>query len=196
MILNIFSFALADTECTNGDCSVDVSINVVDASSAAFAGSVRDLTGGLIVNTSVTVLGTSYSTLAATGTYTLTGIPSGRYDLMASVDGYMSQTKTGQLAVAGITTTVDFALGRVGLIKGNVWDFWMGNGITDANVILSLYGADIGSTLTDANGYYEFADLAPGYYDISVSAVGYTANSKPDNQVLGGGDTTVNLWLW
>lgn len=195
-IVMLSTFALADTECANTDCSIDVSINVTEEPSGAFAGSVRDLTGGLIANANVTVLGTNYSTVTATGNYTITEIPPGRYSLIALADGYLSQTKTNQLAVIGITTNVYFELSLVGLIKGNVLDFFTGNGINNANVTLSLFGEDISSALTNVNGYYEFTNLAPGYYDITLNAVGFTSNSKPDNQVLGGRNTTVNLWLW
>ena len=174
--------ALADTECANTDCSIGVSINV--ESFGAFAGSVRDLTGGLIANANVTVLGTNYSIVTATGNYTLTGIPTGGYDLIASANEYLSQTRTNQLIVTGITTIANFGLGQVGLIKGNILDFFTGNGINNANVTLRLFGEDISSTLTNVNGYYEFTNLAPGYYDITVNAAGFTSNSKPENQVL------------
>lgn len=194
--INLFTLAFADTVCTNGDCSVGISINVTGGLSAAFAGSVKDLTGELIPNANVTVLGTNHSTVTATGNYNLTGIPAGRYDLIASADEYLSQTRTNQLTVTGIATTINFKLGLVGLLKGNIVDFWTGNGITNSNVTLWLYGGILSSTLTDANGYYEFTNLAPGYYDIYVNAAGYTSNSKLSNQVLGGRNTTVNLWLW
>jgi len=195
IVANLSTFALADTECISKDCSIGVSINVVD-SFAAFNGSVRDLTGGLITNVNVTVLGTGDSTVSTTGTYNMAVTISGLQDLTASADGYLSQTKTNQLAVTGVTTTVDFTLGQTGRITGNILDFFTGNGINNANVTLILYGDILSSTLTDANGYYEFISLESGYYDINVEATGFNSNSKSNNHVLVGENTTVNFWMW
>ena len=63
----LLNFALADTECTNGDCSLDISINVVESANGNFSGSVRGLSGGLLTDANVAVLGTFYSTVTATG---------------------------------------------------------------------------------------------------------------------------------
>ena len=60
----------------------------------------------------------------------------------------------------------------------------------------TIFGDVLSSTLTNANGHYQFINLAPGYYDINVVAAGYNPNSKPDNQILSGKNTTVNFWLW
>ena len=192
--LSLFSFVLSDNECVNGDCSVGVSLNVQQI--PAFNGTVNDLTGNLIPNTNVSVLGTSHSTITLTGIYTITGDLSGLYGLTASKDEYLSQTKSNQKAEFGKTKQVDFVLGKPGRIKGSIVDFFTGNGINNANLSLFLYDEFLDSTLTNTSGYYEFNGLAPGYYDINVEATGFTLNSKPDNHVLGDEDTTVEFWLW
>ena len=189
-------FVLADIECTNIDCSLDISINVIEGPNGNFAGSVRDLSSGLIANANVAILGTFYSTVTATGNYAITKVPVGVYSLIASADGHLSQTKTSQIIVDGTTTTVDFTLSPTGGITGYILDFFTSNAINNANVTLILFEDVLNSTLTNASGYYEFVNLAPGYYDINFEATGYTANSKPDNQVLSGKNTTVNLWPW
>lgn len=194
--ISLLGFVLADTECTNRDCSLDISINVVEGPNGNFSGSVRDLSRVLIANANVAILETFYSTVTATGDYTITKVPVGIYSLKASAGGYLSQTITGTFIEEGVTTIVDFQLSLAGLIKGNIVDFFTSNGINNANVTLKLYGVDISSTLTNASGYYEFIDLISGYYDLNFEASGYTANSKPNNQVLGGKNTTVNVWLW
>lgn len=194
--VNLFTFALADTECANKDCFVGISINVIEGPNGNFSGSVRDLSSGLIENANVVILGTFYSTVAATGNYAITKVPVGMYSLKASADGYLSQTKTNEVIGGEITTTVDFTLAPTGGIKGNVLDFWTSNTINNANITLILYGDALSSTLTNANGYYEFINLAPGYYNINVMASGYNPNSKPNNQVLSSKNTTVNFWLW
>ena len=194
-IMLFFNSVLADTECAFGDCSIGIAINVIGPE-ISFTGFVKDLAGELIANSSVSVDGTSYSTAASSGNYNLADIPSGFYNLTASADGYLSQTKTNQLTIEGATAVVDFMLSQTGGIKGKVFDFFFGTGITNANVTLKQFGEDVDSALTNAAGSYSFTGLAPGYYDIHVSAAGYTSNSKPGVQVFGGKDTNMNLWIW
>ena len=192
--LSSFSAVLADTECIGRDCSIGVSLDV--QKTVAFNGTVKDVTGSLILNANVSVLSTGYSTLTPTGIYNITQDLSGLYSLIASAGGYLSQTKSNQLAEFGKTKQVDFNLGQLGRIKGNVLDFFTSTGINNANLSLFLYDEFLDSTLTNSTGYYEFNGLAPGYYDINVEATGYTLNSKPDNHVLEGQNTTVDFWLW
>ena len=194
LLVITLNFIVADTECVGEDCSVGFSLNVQQIPS--FNGSVRDLTGSLIPNSNVSVLGTIYSTLTPTGIYTITQDLSGLYGLTASKEGYLSQTKSNQLAEFGKTKQVDFNLGQLGGIKGNVLDFFTSTEINNANLSLFLYDEFLNSTLTNSTGYYEFLNLAPGYYDINIDATGFTLNSKPDNHVLGGENTTVDFWLW
>ena len=191
-LVTLATFSLADTECVGRECSIGVSIKV---EAAGFSGSVRDLSG-LIPDVSVIAVGTNHSTVSASGNYNLLGLSAGFYDLKASADGYLSQTKSNELAVVNQIITADFALSQTGRIKGKVVDFFTSSSIENANLTLSLYWEDIGSTLTDSNGLYELSNLAPGYYNINVKAGSYTENSKPNNQVLGGQNTTVNFWLW
>jgi len=193
--LSLFSFVLSDNECVNGDCSVGVSLNVVGITSS-FVGFVKDLTGGLISGANVEILGTAHSDTTINGFYNITQELSGVFDLKASKDGFLSQTKSNQLIGAGETKQVDFVLGQLGGIKGNVRDFFTSTGINNANLSLFLYDEFLDSTLTNASGYYEFKNLAPGYYDVNIEATGFTLNSKPDNPVLGGENTTVDFWLW
>jgi hypothetical protein len=186
---------LADTECIGEDCSVGISLNVMEMPSS-FIGFVRDLTSGLISGADVEILWTNYSDTTINGFYNLTQKLDGAFNLKASKDRFLSQTKSNQLIRAGETKQVDFSLGQLGGIKGNVRDFWTSVGINNANLSLFLYDEFLNSTLTNASGYYEFLNLAPGYYDITVNATDYESNSKPDNHVLGGANTTINFWLW
>ncbi len=192
--LGFSGFVFADTECTGQDCSVGVALDVQQT--VAFNGSIRDLAGSLISNANVSVLATSYSTSTPTGIYSITADLSGLYDLKASGSGYLSQTKSNQQAEYGKTKQVNFNLGGLGGIKGNVMTFWTSTAINNANVSLFLYDEFLNSTLTNPSGYYQFLNLAPGYYDLSLEATGYESNSKPDNHVLGGQNATVNFWLW
>ncbi len=194
LLVATFKFITSDTECTGQDCSVGFSLNVQQMSS--FNGTVKNLNGSLLPNSNVNVLGTIHSTLTPTGIYTITQDLSGLYGLTASKEGYLNQTKSNQLAEFGKTKQVDFNLGQLGGIKGNVLDFFTSTGINNANLSLFLYDEFLNSTLTNGTGYYGFNDLAPGYYDLTINVTGYDLNSKPDNHILGGENTTVNFWLW
>jgi len=193
--VNLFAFVSADTECTNEDCSVGISLNVM-GSPSSFVGFVKDLTGGLISGANVEISRTGYSYTTINGFYNITQELSGTFNLKASKIGFLSQTKSNQLIETGETKQVDFALAEVGRIKGNVVDFFISNGINNANVTLILYGETLSSTLTNSNGFYEFNDLAPGYYDITITKTGFSPISKPDVHVLGGKNTTVGFWMW
>ena len=162
-----------------------------------FAGTVRDLqTTILIANANVTVPNTAFSVVTPNGIYNLTGIPRGIYTLTASADGHLSQTVTNHEIINGSVKVYDFLLAATGRIRGNVLDFFTSSGINNANVTLIQFGNILKSTLTNTAGYYEFSDLAPGYYDLDTSVAGYTDNSKPNIQVTGNKNTTINLYIW
>lgn len=193
--LKSFTLISADTECIGEDCSVDVSLNF-EGNPSSFVGFVENLTRGLISGANVEVLGTSYSNTTTNGFYNITKDLSGLYNLKTSKDGYLTQIRTNQLAEFGETKQVNFTLGLSGKIKGNTVDFFSTVGINNVNMSLFLYDKFLNSTLTNASGYYEFNNLAPGYYDLTVNVTGFTLNSKPDVHVLGGENTTVGFWLW
>ena len=191
---NYILIAYANDTSGNGN-STDV-IFVVDTT-GDFAGTVRDLaTSILIANANVTVLNTNFSIVTPTGIYNLTGIPKGTYTLTASAENYLSQAITNHEIINGSVKVYDFVLAATGRIRGRVLDFFTSSGINNANMTLIQFGNILNSTLTNSSGYYEFSDLAPGYYDISVSATSYTDNSKPNIQVTGNKNTTINLYIW
>ena len=79
-----------------------------------------------------------------------------------------------QVPTAGDTLTISDE--GVCFIGGYVYLDVNNNGVKDdaelalPNVPITLSG-DVNSTvLTDANGWYEFADLAPGEYDVTGNA--------------------------
>jgi protocatechuate 3,4-dioxygenase beta subunit len=85
---------------------------------------------------------------------------------------------------AGITP----ALAPVGLIGNFVWEDLNGDGLQSANEpgisgltvsLLNNAGAVIGSTVTDANGLYQFTNLAAGTYKVKFSSpVSYLPTTK------------------
>lgn len=193
--VSLSTFVSADTECTNEDCSVGFSLNVV-GSPSSFFGFVKDLFNVPINGTLVEILGTNYSNITVAGFYNITQESFGAFDLKASKSGFLSQTKTNQLVAEGGAKQVDFDLSKVGGIGGNVVDLFTLLGVENANVTLKIYGLFLDSTLTDSNGNYSFGNLVPGYYEIIVTASEFLTNTRPDIHVLGGENTVVNFWMW
>jgi protocatechuate 3,4-dioxygenase beta subunit len=86
--------------------------------------------------------------------------------------------------------TVDFALTGTGSIGDKVFNDANGNGIQDAGeqgigsavVTLTYPNGTTASTLTDANGNYNFPNLVAGTYSVSFTQPTGFANVSPSNQ--------------
>ena len=64
-----------------------------------------------LANVTVTIVGTSSTaTTNDTGYYVMTNIPPGNYDVKVELTGYGTETVEGAKVLAGLTTTLDFAL--------------------------------------------------------------------------------------
>jgi hypothetical protein len=88
---------------------------------AVITGIVRDATNSPLTAASVTILNveTGAARKVATdseGRYSASALPSGRYQLSASLNGFTSQIKTGIALVVGEETAVDFVL-QLGELK-------------------------------------------------------------------------------
>ena len=89
-----------------------------------------------------------------------------------------------QEVLTGINAGLYFTAFEPGQIAGNVWEDENENGIIDEeeagldNVSVSLYddaNSFIGEVITDENGDYNFTDVVPGFYYVSVAKPdGYT----------------------
>ena len=65
---------------------------------------------------------------------------------------------------------------NTGIIAGNIMDSTSQKAIAGASVQLVLIGSDKKNTrVTDKNGEFFFSDLLSGYYNLSISFVGYAA---------------------
>ncbi len=122
--------------------------------------------------------GSASDTTGADGSYTLTDIPGGELVLLtAAAPGYMPDTAGGAF---GTDTTIDFYL--TPLTTGHtIAGYITLEGESDysgTEVFLVGYG----STITDADGYFEFTGLTPGDYEIGAYHEGF-----------GSFDTVVNV---
>jgi Carboxypeptidase regulatory-like domain len=185
------SLTAADpVEVTEGATTAGVDAALV-AAPGQISGSVTDAsTHAGLQKVTVTVydsagLAVATATSAADGTYALSDVPPGAYEVGFSGAGYVAQFYNGKssLAVAdpvsvaaGATTAgIDAALtASPGQISGSVTDASTHAGIED--VVVYAYDANgnlFSSASTAADGTYALAGLPPGLYRLGFASDGY-----------------------
>ncbi len=126
--------------------------------------------------------GSQYAETDSTGFYTLSDLIAGNYNIIASANGYQSQTQPATVT-GNNTTIVNFALQSQvttsGSITGTVSDASTGNPIVGAFVFVSIgaqnwYG-NLGylKAQTDSTGTYEIDGVPSGNQVVKTSATGY-----------------------
>ena len=129
-------------------------------------------------NVKVRVDGNRYVETDANGIFVFEAMPTGDHKVyldLLSVRADLTLLDTSSrdiLLKSGRSTSMDFRLVRTGRISGRVWLDRNGNGdldegessLADIRVVTSS-GRD---TLTDTDGYYSIADLAPGEHVILI----------------------------
>ncbi|MEO0073162.1 MAG: carboxypeptidase regulatory-like domain-containing protein [candidate division WOR-3 bacterium] len=112
------------------------------------------------------------------GRFTAKGVQPGDVVVRVTATGYVPAEKSVTVT-AGRTAHVEFALERevtTGTIVGCVTDPSTGNPLS---ATVELTGTSIPPARTDANGNYQFENLAAGDYTLSASADGYlTATAR------------------
>jgi subtilisin family serine protease len=126
----------------------------------------------------------------AAGNYSLV-LPVGSYDATASAFGYLSQT-ANVVITDGQTTTHDFALVAAPshTVSGHVRD---GNSNPIANATVTILNTPIPPATTDASGFYSFASVPEGEYDIK--AEGGRCNDAQTQHLVVDGDETLDFTL-
>lgn len=148
--------------------------------SGMIAGTVHD-TEGNILAAQVSILDSEYDPRIIDpdiGTYSFKKVKPGAYELFASAKGYIGSKKTIKVT-AGKTTICDFALikevPKTGSIKGKVVDLK-----TNEPLIAQLSVLETNKTTeSDANGNFEFTDLAPKIHDVKAVALDYETGFYP-----------------
>jgi len=117
----------------------------------------------------------------ASGTYTLTGLPTGDYYVMATKDGYTQQFYDGVADISAATKVavtdgqetknIDFDLEQLPGISGTVTDASSGAPIARALVVLDGPNSRA-FAYTDSQGEYNLA-TQPGTYHVHCAAAGY-----------------------
>lgn len=132
------------------------------------------------------------------GTYYISNLNTGTYDLTASLSGFQSQTKTGIAVTSGQTTSgINFSLTAnpsqtYGSLTGVVTNS-SGQIQSGVKVTATLSGASYSAT-TNTSGVYTFTNLPTGTYTVKASSKGTFATAT--GVVISAGQTTVqNLTL-
>ncbi|MGA4719889.1 carboxypeptidase regulatory-like domain-containing protein [Fictibacillus nanhaiensis] len=145
-------------------------------------GIVRDAgTNAPLSGASIRVINSSGIIIAQTssnggGEYVVEQLPPGVYSITFSVNGY-GTVIVGATIQSDTTTTVSASLSRiVGLVTGTVTSN-VGSPISGAVVELYQNNILVGSTVTDANGFYTINNLIPGSYTQVVTAPDFSSNT-------------------
>ncbi len=135
------------------------------------------------------------STSASDGSYSMTNLNPGTYDVRVSSSSYGTALSAGNSVVANQTTQVNVGLGSPGTIAGQVTQQTGQNPISDASVTIFQGSDSVGQANTDGFGMYSVSTLAPGSYAVQASASGYGSQTQTSVQVTAGNSTTTNFSL-
>ncbi|HET8888819.1 MAG TPA: carboxypeptidase regulatory-like domain-containing protein [Candidatus Angelobacter sp.] len=158
------------------------------SSSGAISGAVKSAAGGAIAGASVGYGGGTTTTDTA-GNYTLTGVPVGTVQLVASASGFQSLTQSVTVT-GGSTSTANFTLAIAGgTVTGKITN--ISNGAILAGASVKWSG---GSTTTNTSGIYTLTNVGAGTQNITASANGYLSRTLSVS-VSGATTSTLNIPL-
>ncbi len=158
------------------------------SSSGTITGTVKSSSGAVISGASVG-FGGGTTTTNASGVYTLTGVPVGTVQIVASASGFQSATQNVTVT-SGNTSTANFTLspaGAAGSITGKITN--ASNGAILSGATVSWSG---GTTTTNTSGIYTLANVTAGTQNVTASKTGYLPRTLPVT-VTGGQTATLNI---
>jgi YD repeat-containing protein len=129
------------------------------------------------------------------GSYALTNLAPGVYDLRVSATSYGTAFRTGIIVGDGGSTTSNIALFIAGSISGKVTKTDGTTPIASATLKLYQGSTTVASASTNASGDYVVSALDPGLYTAEATAAGYKANNQSGIVVSEGITTPMNLSL-
>ena len=183
----------------NGSATVNVTAGTTTAapaitlgsSSGTITGSVKDSAGAAIAGASVGFGGGSAIT-GSTGVYTLSGVPAGTVQLVASASGFQSSTQNVSVT-GGATSTANFTLIAASTSAGKIT-----GKVTNASNGAALSGATVqwsgGSTTTNTSGVYTLNNVTAGAAGVTASKTGYQSRML-STTVNSGATSTLNIPL-
>lgn len=169
------------------------SLNFILGPAGTLAGYVRDGQGSSIQDAVVTVSPGGYSaTTGVSGTYIITDISPGVYQVTASKAGYVEQIRSEISVQEGEVTICAFTLGlNMGTISGFVRDT-NGNPIQGADVVTDKGGF---STTSGTDGSYILSNVTADTYSVTASKSNYQSQTKSGITVTAGQVTNCDFNL-
>lgn len=151
--------------------------------------------GALVEVLNQTGITLTETTTDGAGTYLLTKLAEGVYQIRVSAAGFTTQL-AGISLQAGDSKVLNFELTTAfGTVSGTITDAQTGEGILNASIrVVTRSGIAVGDTLTDANGDYFLSLLGQETYVLTVTAEGY-AGQTVGVEINTGATTTVDLQL-
>ncbi|WP_165350945.1 carboxypeptidase-like regulatory domain-containing protein, partial [Ectobacillus funiculus] len=125
------------------------------------------------------------------GLYVINGLNEGEYRVVMSVDNYGSAIFQITLG-PGETRVLNAALvANPATIQGQATDMQTGTPIAGAGVVTVIQGSGVivASTQTDQTGNYLLTGIAPGSYNVVISAANFTSQTVSVN--LAAGETEI-----
>jgi hypothetical protein len=140
----------------------------VQVANGTIAGTVTNASDNTIISGATISADGQSNVTDVNGNYSIS-IAAGIYTVAASATGYQNNS-TSITVTSGATSTLNFALiPRTGTQTYNISGFKINNsdnkGIAGWNI--SLSGAVMANTTTDANGFYQFTNLPSGSYIVT-----------------------------
>ncbi len=186
---SLTGFASASTSVTVVAGTTATAANITLASgSGTITGTVKSSAGAAIAGASVG-FGGGTATTDASGVYTLSGVPVGTVNLVASASGFTSATQNVTVT-GGATATANFTLSpssATGAVTGKITNISNGAALSGATVSWSG-----GSTTTNTSGVYTLSNVGTGSQSISAAKSGYLTRSATVN-VTSGATATLNI---
>ncbi len=159
------------------------------SSSGTITGTVKSSSGAVISGASVG-FGGGTATTNSSGVYTLTGVPVGTVQLVASASGFQSVTQSVTVTGGG-TSTANFTLTPATTAAGSIT-----GKITSAASGAALSGATVswsgGTTTTNTSGIYTLTNVTAGSQNVTASKTGYLPRTLAVT-VTGGATATLNI---
>ncbi|HKD82716.1 MAG TPA: carboxypeptidase regulatory-like domain-containing protein [Candidatus Angelobacter sp.] len=186
---SLTGFSSATASVTVVAATTTTAPNITLASgSGTITGTVKSSTGAVIAGASVG-FGGGTATTNASGVYTLTGVPVGTVQLVASASGFTSVTQSVTVT-GGATVTSNFTLSPSaggGTVTGKITNVSNGGALSGATVSWSG-----GSTTTNTSGIYTLTNVGAGSQSITAARTGYLTRSATVN-VTAGTTSTLNI---
>jgi YD repeat-containing protein len=135
------------------------------------------------------------ATSGSGGTYTISNLAPGTYDVRVSASSYGTLISAGNTVGVGSPTTVNAALPNAGTDSGKVTQSNGTTAIVGAIVTALQGGIAVSSATTDSSGNFSIANLSAGTYLVQAAAAGYTTQLTPGISVTAGSTTTTNFSL-